>query len=300
MKLTIRIILFILLTSTLYSQIPDQTKENRYIFEQIRMPAFPDTVYLCGEQIPLDVPEVRERAEREYFLLLQDPGQVMLYLKRSGKYFPMYEKLFKEAGLPEDLKYLSVAESALYQSRSVKSALGLWQFMEGTGRSMGLQIDKFVDERCHPVKSTKAAIAYLKNGYKSHRSWISTLAGYNMGNFGVSESMKYQNALDYFSLYLNEETSRFVFRILAIKLVMSNPEMHGYHLQDSDYYKQDDIQKVDWPKSITDLSEWAKSQGTSYKNVKLLNPWILGRSLPNPQNGKVWEICIPVDSLKTN
>ncbi len=299
MKFTLRIILFIFLTTTLYSQ-PTHPIDQRYIFEQTRMPAFPDSVFLCGERIPLEIPEVRERAEREYFLLLQDPGQVMLYLKRSGKYFPMYEKLLKDAGLPDDLKYLSVAESALYQSRSVKSALGLWQFMEGTGRSMGLQIDKFVDERCHPEKSTLGAIKYLKNGYKSHGSWISTLAGYNMGNFGVAESMKYQNALDYFSLYLNEETSRFVFRILAIKLVMTNPEIHGYHLQDNDYYKSDKTEKIDWPKSITDLSEWAKSQGTSYKNVKLLNPWMLERSLPNPQSGKVWEIEIPFDSLKTN
>jgi hypothetical protein len=300
MKFTIRIIIFILLATTLYSQSPDQPKEQRYIFEQIRMPALPDTVLLCGEQIPLDDAEIRERAEREYFLLLQDPGQVMLYLKRSGKYFPMYEKLLQEAGMPDDLKFLSVAESALYQSRSVKSALGLWQFMEGTGKSMGLQIDKFVDERCHPQKSTEAAIKYLKNGYRMHGSWISTLAGYNMGNFGVSESMKYQNALDYFSLYLNEETSRFVFRILAIKLVMTNPEIHGYYLAEKDYYKPDPTVTIDWPKSITDLSEWAKSQGTSYKNVKMLNPWILGRALPNPQSGKIWEIQIPVDSLKTN
>jgi hypothetical protein len=264
------------------------------------MPALPDTLYLCGERIPLEIPEIRERAEREYFLLLQDPGQVMLYLKRSGKFFPMYDKLLKEAGLPEDLKYLSVAESALYQSRSVKSALGLWQFMEGTGKSMGLQIDKFVDERCHPEKSTLAAIKYLAKGYKTHGSWISTLAGYNMGNFGVSESMTYQNALDYFSLYLNEETSRFVFRILAIKLVMTNPKIHGYNLVESDYYKPEATEKVDWPKSISDLSEWAIAQGTTYKQVKLLNPWILGRSLPSPQGGKIWEIELPANRNKTN
>lgn len=300
MKFTLRIILFILITSSLYSQTPTQPKEQRYLFEQIRMPSFPDTVYLCGERIPLEIPEVRERAEREYFLLLQDPGQVMLYLKRSGKYFPMYEKLLKESGLPDDLKFLSVAESALFQARSAKSALGLWQFMEGTGRSMGLQIDKFVDERCNPKKSTMAAIKYLTNGYKFHGSWISTLAGYNMGNFGVSESMIYQNGLDYFSLYLNEETSRFVFRIMAIKLIMTNPEKHGFYLENSDYYKPDDLEKIEWPKSITDLSEWAKSQGTTYKYVKLLNPWILGRSLPNPQTGNIWEIEIPADSIKTN
>lgn len=269
------------------------SKENNYLFEQIKMPALPDTMYLCNEQIPLDDPEVRERAEREYFLLLQDPGQVMLYLKRSGKYFPMYERLLKEAGLPDDLKYLSVAESALYQARSSKSALGLWQFMEGTGRLMGLRIDKYVDERCHPEKSTIAAIKYLKGGYKQHKSWITTLAGYNMGNFGVSESMKYQYSPDYFSLYLNEETSRFVFRILAIKTVMSNPELHGYKLSNSDYYPVAETQIIEWDKQVTDLSDWAKSQGATYKQVKVLNPWILGRTLPNPPEGTSWKIYIP-------
>lgn len=127
----------------------------------------PDELDFCGERVPLNNPEVKERAEREFYLLLQQKGQVVLYIKRAGKYFPTYERLLKEQSLPDDLKYLSVAESALYQSRSSKSAYGLWQFMEGTGKTYGLQINKFVDERANVEKSTAAAIKYLANGKKS-------------------------------------------------------------------------------------------------------------------------------------
>ncbi|MDQ1266999.1 MAG: rane-bound lytic murein transglycosylase, partial [Bacteroidota bacterium] len=171
----------------------------------------PEKLEFCGETVPLDNEEVWERAEREFYTLLQQPGQIILYLKRAGRYFPMFESKLKEAGLPDDMKYLSVAESALYMARSAKDAVGLWQFIASTGKMMGLQIDDYVDERRHPEKSTDAAIKYLLQGYAKHKSWLLAAAGYNMGHENLIENARYQTADDYFDLFLNEETSRYIF-----------------------------------------------------------------------------------------
>ncbi len=254
--------------------------------------SLPATLTLCGEELPLDEPEVRERAEREFYLLLQKPGQVVLYLKRAARLFPMYEKKLKEAGLPDDLKYLSVAESALFQARSSAGAVGLWQFMKGTGEQMGLVIGKNVDERRNPEKSTDAALKFLKQGYQKHNSWCLTLGGYNMGFTGIGNSMIQQYGTDYFDLYLNEETSRFVFRIAIIKELMSNPEKYGYIIPKNQLYKPYKTKTVEVT-SIPNLSDWAISQGTTYKYVKILNPWLLTKKLPKHPDGKKWAVKIP-------
>ena len=256
----------------------------------------PAKMELCGEKIPLDDPEIREKAEREFYLLLQQPGQIMLYIKRSGKYFPTFERIIKEAGLPDDLKYLSVAESALYQSQSSKGAVGLWQFMEGTARSHGLRVDKFVDERRNVEKSTYAAMKYLKNGYSAHKSWFLTFAGYNMGNAGISRALDYQFGESFFDLYLNEETSRYIFRIAVIKEIMSNPAKYGFSFPKDEQYKPVKTKIITVDSSISDVSNWAKANKTSYKYVKLLNPWILERSLPAPKSGEKWEIEVPEEN----
>ncbi len=256
----------------------------------------PSKMELCGEKIPLDNPEIREKAEREFYLLLQQPGQIMLYIKRSGKYFPTFERIIKESGLPDDLKYLSVAESALYQSQSSKGAVGLWQFMEGTARSHGLRVDKFVDERRNVEKSTYAAMKYLKNGYAAHKSWFLTFAGYNMGNSGISRALDYQFGESFFDLYLNEETSRYIFRIAVIKEIMSNPAKYGFSFPKDEQYKPVKTKIITVDSSISDISNWAKANKTSYKYVKLLNPWILERSLPAPRSGEKWEIEVPEEN----
>ena len=165
--------------------------------------------------------------------------------------------------------------------------------MKATGLSMGLVINDNVDERRNPEKSTRAALKYLKRGYKGHRSWVMTLAGYNMGHTGVSNAMKRQYGTDYFDLFLNEETSRFVFRIAIIKEIMGNAKKYGFNLTDNDLYKPYTVKTVKWKSKINNLSDWAISQGTTYKYVKLLNPWLLKRKLNAPPKGKFWEIDIP-------
>jgi hypothetical protein len=254
---------------------------------------FPEELVLFGEDIPLYIPEVRQRAEREFYLLLQQPGQIMLYLKRSGRYFPMYERIIRENNMPEDMKYLSVAESALFQAKSWAGAVGLWQFMKSTGRKMGLRIDNYVDERRHPEKSTRAAMKYLREGHKNHGSWLLTIAGYNMGHNGINRRLKHQSADDYFDLYLNEETSRFIFRVALIKEIMQTPEKYGFKLEEGDYYSPPKTKTVKIRTNVKDLANWAEKHGTTYKYVRLLNPWILKKELPWPRKGHHWEIQIP-------
>lgn len=253
----------------------------------------PAKLSFCGEEVPLSVPEVRERAEREFFMLLQQPGQIVLYIKRAGKYFPLFDRIIKENGMPADIKYISVAESALYMARSSKGAVGLWQFMEGTAKAMGLQVDEFVDERRHPEKSTYAAMKYLKSGYLGNKSWTLSAAGYNMGHGGLKENIDYQYAESFYDLYLNEETSRYILRIVIIKELMENYAKYGFNLRTEDLYTPEKTRLIDVDYRIDNLAEWAKVNNTTYKDLKVLNPWILKRSLPKPPSGKTWKIELP-------
>ena len=278
-------------TKNVQSQSHQNKHQNHFAF--ISSIEIPSKLDFCGERIPLEIPEVRERVEREFYLLMQQPGQIILYMKRAGRYFPLFERILKEEKVPDDLKYISVAESALYMSRSAKGAVGLWQFMEATAKSMGLIVDEFVDERRNPEKSTYAAVKYLRNGKDSHKSWTLAAAGYNMGHSGVAENKEFQGVKDYFELFLNEETSRYIFRIVVIKEILSNPEKYGFTLKPEQLYKPDNVKIIKVSTEILNLAEWAKSQGTSYKDVKLLNPWILKRNLPAPKKGTTYEIAVP-------
>lgn len=253
----------------------------------------PSSLTWCGEPVPLDVPEVRERAERELLVNLQSPGQMLLYLKRSARYFPLFERLAREAGIPADVKYLSVAESALFMARSSKDAVGLWQFIPATAREMGLVVTEEVDERRHPEKSTRAAFAYLKQGYGINGSWTNAAAGYNMGHASFAENLSYQRASSFYDLYLNEETSRYVLRIAVIKYIMENADALGLRLAPEDRYAPDSTRPVVVSGAVPDLAAWALAQGTTYKDVKLLNPWILKRTLPAPAKGTTWTVAVP-------
>jgi len=270
----------------------EQTKpieqNNSNVFINISQIPFPKELDFCGERVPLENPEVRERAEREFYLLLQQQGQLALYLKRAGRFFPIYERIIKEMNLPDDLKYLSVAESALFQSRSSANAFGLWQFMEATARNHGLRIDKFVDERAHVEKSTLAALTYLAGGYRTFGSWALTAAAYNMGRTGVRNAMNRQNVDNYYDLFLNQETSRFVFRIVIIKELMKNAKKYGIDFSEDELYSFGKTRTVTVNGAIPNLVDWAASHNNLLKDVRLLNPWILTNELPN---GK-WEIMI--------
>jgi hypothetical protein len=295
MKKNILFLISILLISCSESKEVFSDENNKYLNynDYLSSISLPEKLTFCGENIPLNDPEIKERAEREFYITLQQPGQVILYLKRAGKYFPLFEKIINDEKMPQDLKYISVAESALYQARSKAGAIGIWQFMEETAKIMGLRVDDNIDERKNIEKSTIAAMKYLKQGYTKHKSWILTAAGYNMGNAGIAENLDYQLENDYFGLFLNEETSRYIFRIAIIKEIMENPKKYGFILQPDAIYKPDETTIVKIDSGIQDLSAWARSNGTSYKSVKLLNPWILKRALPAPKKGSIYEISLP-------
>lgn len=278
--------------------VPDALPPAKAYRPNISALKLPDRLDFCGEQIPLDDPEVRKRMDREFLLNLQWDGQVMLYLKRSGEFFPIFEKILREEGAPDDLKYLSVAESALFQAQSGKGAVGLWQFIPETGRRYGLRIDDFVDERRHPEKSTKAAVRYLKDNKARFGSWALAAAAYNMGEGATEDDLSFQRGETYFDLYMNEETSRYLFRIAAVKEIMGNPKRYGYHLDAADYYKLPPMKDVRVDSEIPNLAQWAASQGTTYKHVKMLNPWILKRTLPKPPSGNPYVIAVPDGEAK--
>lgn len=249
----------------------------------------PSTLTVFGEVIPLDITEVHERCERELYLNLQTPGQLILQIKRSGRYFELFSTLSKEMGVPADVRYLSVAESALFMTRSQKDAVGLWQFMEGTARSYGLRIDDYVDERKHVEKSTRAALRYLKDAYRLFGSWTLAAAAYNMGMEGVRSAMESQHTTTYFDTYLNDETSRYVPRIAIIKEIMEHGDRYGVSVPSDRLYSPAISRTVVVTGTIHNLASWAEQQKCSYKDVKLSNPWILGSSLPHGR----WEILVP-------
>ncbi|HCN04445.1 MAG TPA: murein transglycosylase [Bacteroidetes bacterium] len=255
--------------------------------------SIPEKLSFCGEEVPMDIAEVRERVEREFYINLQTPGQIILYLKRSARYFPTFEKLLKEANAPDDLKYLSVAESALYMARSPKDAVGLWQFIPGTARAMGLLVNDDVDERRHIERSTRAAIAYLKSGYDSNGSWTNAAAGYNMGHGSFAENMRYQGKKDFYDIFLNEETSRYILRIAVIKHLMEQAHTYGIIVPEESRYAPEQTRVIRERSAISNLAQWATDHGSTYKDVKLLNPWILKRSLPDPPRDRTWEIFLP-------
>jgi hypothetical protein len=251
----------------------------------------PQQLSFAGEPMPVQDPEIRKRFEREMLLNLQSDGQIMLYLKRSGEVFDIYDRVLKEEGAPTDLKYLSVAESALFQAQSGKGAVGLWQFIPETARRYGLRVDDYVDERRDIEKSTRAAARYLKENYARYGSWYLAMAAYNMGEGATNDDLSFQRQRSFFDLYVNEETSRYPFRIMAIKEIMENPRKYGFNLRENDYYRLPKTKTVKVTESIGNLAEWAEAQGSTYKNVKLANPWILKRSLPAGN----WEIQVPIE-----
>lgn len=258
---------------------------------QLRLP---ERLHFCGESVPLELPEVREAIEREVLLLLQQPGQLVLYQKRAGRYFPLFERLLREAGMPRDLCYVAIAESALLPTaQSPKQAVGLWQFIQQTARMMGLQVDEFVDERRHPERSTEAAVRYLQQGYRLFGSWTLAVAGYNMGHENLLAQLRAQGVSSFYDAFLNEETTRYVYRIIAIKHVLEHAAAYGVNVPPEDWYRLPQVRLVRWAEAITDLATWARQQGVRYKDVRLLNPWILQSRLPAPPEGKAYEIALP-------
>jgi hypothetical protein len=235
----------------------------------------------CGEPVPLEDSDVRERMEKELLLSLWDRDQAVLWLKRSTRYFPLIEKMLAAAGLPEDLKYIALAESALRPHvGSPKGAIGFWQFLPETGRRYGLTITDTIDQRRNLAASTKAAIAYYGELYARFGSWSLAATAFNMGEEGLEAEIMAQGVRDFYRLYLPLETQRYLFRILSAKVILRQPETYGFHLQDSDYYPPLDYTAIELTCfEETSLTVVAQAAKTDFKRIKDLNPELRGHYL---------------------
>jgi len=232
----------------------------------------------CGEPVPMQMPDIRERLEREMLISLGNRPQVILWIKRAGRYLPHIEKTLKENGMPDDLKYVAIAESALrVHARSVAGATGLWQFMEGTGLRYQLKVNSERDERLSFFAATAAALNYFKELYALFGSWTLAAAAYNMGESGLKAEMLVQKVDNYYRLYLPLETQRYLFRILSAKLILSNPARYGFHLKGEDLYAPEPFDPVEitCPRDIP-IQLIAEAAKTDFKVIKDLNPEIRG------------------------
>lgn len=253
----------------------------------------PDNLTFAGEPVPLTDFEVRERLDRELLVNSYWHSQTLQNLKLANRWFPVFEEILAKNGVPEDFKYLAVAESNLRNVVSPARATGVWQIMKGTGLEYGLKINGEIDERYNPEKATEAACQYLLKAYdKFGDDWTLAAASYNMGMPGLDKKLNAQKVDSYYDLYLNSETSRYVFRILAFKLIYENHERYGFILDEEDKYAPLDYYVVDVTSSIPDLASWAKEQGTTYKMLRVLNPWLRSTRL-TVSPGQTFSIALP-------
>jgi membrane-bound lytic murein transglycosylase D len=253
----------------------------------------PDVMTFAGERVPLQDTDVRERLDREIHVNTYWHSNMLLMIKKSNRFFSEIEPLLKKYNLPDDFKYLAVAESGLDNVTSHAGASGFWQFMKATGKEYGLEINNYVDERYNLELATKVAAQYLINSKDLFGSWTTAAAAYNAGNAGITKQMKRQDATDYYSLLLNSETGRYVFRILAFKEILSNPEKYGFYVDQQDLYQAIPTKTIIIETPIEDFAKFAKQQGINYKILKIHNPWLRDTYLKNA-SGKAYSIKIPI------
>lgn len=285
--ITLTIAIVLILTATCLgaapSKKPPATPDKKPPTAPMKyLPAPPSQLSLCGEPLPLTDRMVAEKLDREFTIAVHDTAQVVMWMKRAARYFPYISRRLKAAGMPDDLKYLAVAESSLItRIRSPAGAVGPWQFIAGTGRRFGLRRDRWFDDRLDVEKSTAAALAYLKELHQEFGKWSLAMAAYNCGEVRVRREIKEQSTSDYYHLHLPLETRRYLFRIAAAKIVLSNPKRYGYHLPPQRLYEpvpsQPAVLTFKRPVHVRDL---AAACGISFHQFKELNPAIRGYYLP--------------------
>lgn len=252
----------------------------------------PGDLNFAGEPMPLENPDILERMDRELLVNTYWQSNGLLMFKRAKKYFPIIEPILERYGVPDDFKYLAVIESGLTNAVSPAGARGVWQIMKATGRENGLEINTNVDERYHLEKATEVACKYLLRAKNQLGSWTLAAAAYNAGNAGVARRLKEQGAKTYYDLLLGEETGRYVFRIVALKEILSHPDKYGFNFRDKDLYTQIPTYKVEVNSAVSDFTAFAEKHGINYKVLKLHNPWLREPHLNNKSN-KLYVIEIP-------
>ena len=272
------------------AETPRERKENPY---QWHAPELPGRMDFAGEPVPLDKWDVKERLDRELLFNYYWQNNVLFVLKMSNRYFPVIEERLKVNGVPDDFKYLCIAESNLLANATSRvGAVGFWQFMEDTAPAYNLEVNKQVDQRRDVIASTDAACKYLKVAYNKFGSWTAAAASYNCGQGGFATQANLQKTKYYYDLLLPEETNRYIFRILAFKHLVENANDLGFILEDDDLYHPVKTRKINVNTPVNDLVQFAIDNGTNYKTLKLLNPWLRSNSLP-VKTGRSYELLVP-------
>ncbi len=252
----------------------------------------PDTASFAGEAVPMDLFYVREAYDREMLTNVYWHSSTLLMFKRANRFLPDIEQILREEQLPDDIKYIALIESSLTNAVSPAGAAGPWQFLKASGQKYGLEISEEVDERYHLKKSTRAACRYLKEGYGTFGSWTLAAASYNAGPGNIKKPLGTQNESNFYDLLVNAETSRYIYRILAVKEIFNNPVKYGFHFRAKDLYPRIPVKEVVVDSTIKDLAQFAKDQGINYKILKEFNPWLRKNTL-TVKPGKTYTIDIP-------
>jgi len=280
-----------------YSKLSDKECEHlgteymdKYNVYALKMP---NKLFFADEEVPLDRWDVKESFDREMLVNTYWQSQTLLFLKRANRYFPIIEPILKNEGVPDDFKYLALIESGLIPTVvSPAGAVGFWQFMTPTAKDYKLEVSKEVDERYDIEKSTRAACKYLKDSYKKFGTWALVAASYNAGRTHIHTQMKLQDAGTYYDLLLGEEPGRYLFRILAAKRIMENPDDFGFRFRDSDLYPNIPTRKIKIKGEVKNFAAFAKKNGVNYKILKFFNPWLRKPYLTNKYK-KEYEITLP-------
>lgn len=303
----ILILLIILSSSFIFSalDINDSAKHQLEINENyaIYAPITPMKISFCGEIMPIKEKKLRERLDREILVNTYWQSQTIIFIKKANKYFSVIEPILKKNGVPDDFKYLAIAESGLSNVVSPSGATGFWQIMKSTGKERGLEINTEVDERYHLEKSTYAACSYILEAFEKFNSWTLAAAAYNMGISGLEKQMLRQKENNYYDLLLNSETARYIFRITAIKEILENQKKYGFHLREQDLYQPEKYDVVLLDSSVYDFAEYSSKLEMNYKILKELNPWLRQSYINNTQENqyfiKVEKNMTPDTSINT-
>ncbi len=278
-------------------QTEDSKKKEKVINSKIQyLPDIPKSIKFFGEIINLEDEDVRERLDREIITNVYFQSSTTFAIKRANRYFPEIEKILQKTKVPNDFKYLAVIESNLSEVTSPVGASGFWQFMPFTAEEYDLKINDEIDERLNLTKSTYAACDFIKNSYKVFGNWVNACASYNRGIGGVNSDMKWQKTSHYFDTDMNNETGRYVFRMIAMKLIMENQKAYGFDIPRQQMYKPLQTRKIKLKKSIPNLAEWSVRNGINIKILRKLNPWIIYNKLTIKDSD--FEIKLPTKTEK--
>ena len=286
------IVLVVVLGFGIANVLPDAMPPLNELPQLVRPPRLKDQFTFAGEKLPMNV-DTRERMEKELLVNSYYHTSTVLAIKNAPRFFPMIERILKEEGIPDDFKYLAVAESNLSNASSSAGAKGLWQFLKGTAGDFGLEVNTEIEERFHYEKSTRAAAKFIRYLYNRTGSWVNAAGAYNMGLANLNKTLETQKEQSIFDLNVNDETSRYIFRIVALKEILSRPQAYGFYVDEDQLYKPvNNVKEVTITTPVENLSDLAHEHGLSYRMLKYYNPWLIDSKIT--AKDKTYTLLIPV------